>query len=154
VTLCCSLGNCFGTHRNPLHFSENSPPTHTAGLTSWTNMATVQTSVSCWRIPTPYTCCSAWWSPYQHGPTHFWLIWAEILCVYFSPRHMNKEPITVIARSKACNVFARSNTGIVGSNPTQGMDVCVLLFFVCVVLCVGSSLAMGWSPAQGIAPTV
>jgi hypothetical protein len=45
------------------------------------------------------------------------------------------QPITVAARSKAGNVFARSNTGIVGSNPTQGMDVCLRLFCVCVVLC-------------------
>jgi hypothetical protein len=34
-------------------------------------------------------------------------------------------PITVAARSKSWNVFARSNAGIVGWNPTQGMDVCV-----------------------------
>jgi hypothetical protein len=32
---------------------------------------------------------------------------------------------TNAARSKAWTVFARSNAGIVGSNPTQGMDVCV-----------------------------
>jgi hypothetical protein len=38
-------------------------------------------------------------------------------------------------------VFARSNTGIVGSNPTRGIDVYMHLFFVCVVLCVGSGLA-------------
>jgi hypothetical protein len=41
------------------------------------------------------------------------------------------KPITVVARSKAWTVFARSNTGIVGSNPTWRMDVCVrLLVFV------------------------
>jgi hypothetical protein len=34
----------------------------------------------------------------------------------------------VAARSTAWTVFARSNTGIVGSNPTWGMDVCVRLF--------------------------
>jgi hypothetical protein len=34
----------------------------------------------------------------------------------------------------------RSEAGIVGSNPTQGTDVCVRLFCVCVVLCVGSGL--------------
>jgi hypothetical protein len=28
------------------------------------------------------------------------------------------------------NVFARSNTGVVGSNPTQGMGVCLSLFCV------------------------
>jgi hypothetical protein len=50
-------------------------------------------------------------------------------------------PITVAARSKARTVLARSNAGIVGSNPTQGMAVCVLLFCVCVVQCVGSGLA-------------
>jgi hypothetical protein len=32
-------------------------------------------------------------------------------------------PVTVAERSKACTVFARSEAGIVASNPTQGMDV-------------------------------
>jgi hypothetical protein len=32
-------------------------------------------------------------------------------------------PVTVVERSKACTVFARSEAGIAGSNPTQGMDV-------------------------------
>jgi hypothetical protein len=45
-------------------------------------------------------------------------------------------PITVAAAS------ARSNTGIVGSNPTQGKVICVRLFSVCVVLCVSSGLAI------------
>jgi hypothetical protein len=30
----------------------------------------------------------------------------------------------------------------------------VRLFCVCIVLCVGSGLATGWSPAQGVLPTV
>jgi hypothetical protein len=30
-----------------------------------------------------------------------------------------------------------------GLNPTRGMDVCVRLFCVCVVLCVGSGLTTG-----------
>jgi hypothetical protein len=34
-----------------------------------------------------------------------------------------------------------SNAGIVGSNPTEGLDVCVRLFCACVVLFVGSGLA-------------
>jgi hypothetical protein len=63
-------------------------------------------------------------------------------------------PIAVAARSKAWTVFARSNAGIVGSNPAQGMDVSVRLFYVCVVLCVGSGLATGWSLVQGAIPTV
>jgi hypothetical protein len=38
--------------------------------------------------------------------------------------------MTVVARSKALNVFVRSNAGIVGSNPIQGVDVCVYSVFV------------------------
>jgi hypothetical protein len=63
-------------------------------------------------------------------------------------------PITVVTWSKAWTVSVRSNTGVVGSNPTQGMDVCVCLFCVCVVLCVGSGLATGWSPVQRVLSTV
>jgi hypothetical protein len=63
-------------------------------------------------------------------------------------------PITVAARSKAWTVFARSNAVVVGSNPTQGIDVCVRLFCICVVLCVGRGLATGWSPVKGVLPTV
>jgi hypothetical protein len=51
--------------------------------------------------------------------------------------------ITVAVGAKARTVFARSNTGIVGSNATQGMDVCVRLFCVRVALYVGSGLATG-----------
>jgi hypothetical protein len=58
-------------------------------------------------------------------------------------------PITVPARSKAWTVFAGSNIGIVGSNPTWGMDVCVRLFCIYVVLCEGSGLVTDWSPVQG-----
>jgi hypothetical protein len=55
--------------------------------------------------------------------------------------------ITAAARSVAWTIFARSNTGIVGSNPTQGMDVCLLLFSV------GSGLETCWSTIQGALPT-
>jgi hypothetical protein len=44
--------------------------------------------------------------------------------------------------------------GIVGSNPTGGTDVCMPLFCVYVVLFVYSGLATGWSPVQGVIPTV
>jgi hypothetical protein len=43
--------------------------------------------------------------------------------------------ITVALRSKAWNVFIRSGTRIVGSNPTRDLDVCPRFFCVCVVLC-------------------
>jgi hypothetical protein len=49
----------------------------------------------------------------------------------------------VTAQSKAGIVFARWSTGIVGSNPTRGMDVSVRFFCVCVVLHAGSGLATG-----------
>jgi hypothetical protein len=46
--------------------------------------------------------------------------------------YVQELPLTVAARSKAWTVFVRSNAEIVGSNPTQGMDVCLRLFCVCV----------------------
>jgi hypothetical protein len=57
----------------------------------------------------------------------------------------------VAARAKARTVFVRSNTGILGSNLTQGMDVCVCVYSVLVL---GSGLATGWSPVQGVPPAV
>jgi hypothetical protein len=57
-----------------------------------------------------------------------------------------ERPISVAAPSKAWIVFARSNAGIVGSNPPQSMDVCLRLYCVCA----GSGLATGWSPIQGV----
>jgi hypothetical protein len=50
--------------------------------------------------------------------------------------------------------LAHSNTGVVGSNPTRSMDVCLLLFCVHVVLCVGSGLATGRSSVQGALKTM
>jgi hypothetical protein len=41
-----------------------------------------------------------------------------------------------MVRSKAWTVFARSNSGIAGSNPTQGMDVCMCVYFVFMLSCV------------------
>jgi hypothetical protein len=60
-----------------------------------------------------------------------------------------RSPITVAAYSKAWNVFARSNAEIVISIPTQGINVCLSLFYVFV----GSDFATGWSPCQGVLPT-
>jgi hypothetical protein len=69
-------------------------------------------------------------------------------------KHTMQVPITVAAQSKAWTFFGRSNTRVLVSNPTRGMDVCVHLFCVCVVLCVRNGLATGWSPVQGVQPTV
>jgi hypothetical protein len=52
------------------------------------------------------------------------------------------------------NCLVLSNAAIVGSNPTQVIDVCVRLFCVYVVLCVGSGLATGLSPVQEVLQTV
>jgi hypothetical protein len=42
-------------------------------------------------------------------------------------------PVTVVEMFKACTDFARSQAGIVGSNPTQSMDVwCVYVFILCL----------------------
>jgi hypothetical protein len=65
---------------------------------------------------------------------------------------MYNVPIAVAAPSKAWIAFACSNTWIVCSNPTRGMDVCVYSVFV--LFCVSSGLATGWSCVQGILPTV
>jgi hypothetical protein len=43
--------------------------------------------------------------------------------------YMRSTPITVAARSKAWTVFFRSNAGLVGSNPIQGMDVCIVCVY-------------------------
>jgi hypothetical protein len=55
---------------------------------------------------------------------------------------------TVTARSKAWTVLSRSNAGIVGSNPTESMDVSVHLLCVCIDLCIGNGLATLWSPSM------
>jgi hypothetical protein len=46
-------------------------------------------------------------------------------------RYTSTPPITVAAWSKTWTVFALSNAGIMGSNPTRGMDVCAF-FFLCL----------------------
>jgi hypothetical protein len=41
-----------------------------------------------------------------------------------------RQPVTVAARWKAWTVCALSDAGIVGSNPTQGMDVWYVYAFI------------------------
>jgi hypothetical protein len=51
------------------------------------------------------------------------------------PINNKLKPITTAERSKVQNIFAHSNTGIAGMNPTQDMDVCLRLCCICFVLC-------------------
>jgi hypothetical protein len=56
---------------------------------------------------------------------------------YLCGTYETTRPVTVAARSKVCTLFARFDAGIVGSNPTQGMDVwCVYAFILFVFSCV------------------
>jgi hypothetical protein len=41
----------------------------------------------------------------------------------FRTHYTDSVLVTAAERSKACTVFARSEAGTAGSNPTQGMDV-------------------------------
>jgi hypothetical protein len=59
-------------------------------------------------------------------------------------------PVTVAERSEAWTVFARSDAGIVGSNPTEAC----MFVYVYSVFVLGSGLAIGWSLIQGVLPTV
>jgi hypothetical protein len=87
---------------------------------------------------------------WSHAHTS-WLLLACILQIEHKFwKCYDPMPITVAAWSKAWTVFARSNAGAVGSNPTWGMDVYARLFCVFAVLCVSSGLRTGWSPVQGV----
>jgi hypothetical protein len=50
------------------------------------------------------------------------------------------------------DIFARSNTGIMRSNPTLGKDAFVYSVFV--FSCAASGLATSLSPVEGVVPTV
>jgi len=52
------------------------------------------------------------------------------------------EIFDVAGLSEALTVFSSSNTGIMGLNPTRGVDVCSR-FSVLVLSCVGRGLASG-----------
>jgi hypothetical protein len=82
------------------------------------------------------------------------LLLVTFSCNYKIPEVYSGRPITMAARPKAWTIFTRSNAGNLGSNSNQGMYVCVRLLYACVILCVRSGLATGWSPAQGVLPTV
>jgi hypothetical protein len=47
----------------------------------------------------------------------------------------NLSPVTVAELSKACIAFARSEAGIVDSNPTQGTDIWYVYVFIQCLCC-------------------
>jgi hypothetical protein len=61
-------------------------------------------------------------------------------------------PTTAATPSKLRNIFACSNSGTVGSNPTRGKCICIYCTYV--LSSVGSSLATGWCLVQGILPNI
>jgi hypothetical protein len=66
-------------------------------------------------------------SDLTYSPHHHICNYLSVNCIW---------PVTVAERSEACTVFARSEAGIVGVNPTQAIDIwCVYVFILCVVLC-------------------
>jgi hypothetical protein len=70
--------------------------------------------------------------PFNNGSTA--LSW--VLAAFFSLLTLC-TPITVVAQSNAWTAFAGSNAGIVGSNHTEGMDVCIVwVYSVFVLFCV------------------
>jgi hypothetical protein len=125
---------------------------------SW--QATAEIPSILWNSKGPYRV-------HRSPPTTDWsLSWARwikfvttypislrFISILFSYLYLS-TPITVAARSKAWTVFVHSNTGIVASNPIRGMDVCVRLFCVCVVMLAGTDLASGWSLVQRVLPSM
>jgi hypothetical protein len=89
--------------------------------------------------------------PNDYSPSSYNLsFWKSLTELHIN----NFMSITMAIQCEVWTACARSKTGVVGSNLTWGMDVCVRLFCVCVVLCVRTGLATGWSPVQGVLPTV
>jgi hypothetical protein len=66
----------------------------------------------------------------------------------YNDTHIFQRPIPVAERSKKW-VCSRSPAGIAGSNPAEGMDVC-LLWVLCV--CQVEVSATGWSLVQRCVP--
>jgi hypothetical protein len=46
-----------------------------------------------------------------------------------------KEPVSITERSKASTVYDCLNIEISGSNPAQGMDVCLHVSVLCCPVC-------------------
>jgi hypothetical protein len=71
--------------------------------------------------------CENWCSENRH-----WTLLSHRAKLHrgFYVKQQNLEPVTVAEQFKACTVFGRSEAGIVGSNPTQGIDVWYVYVFI------------------------
>jgi hypothetical protein len=67
----------------------------------------------------------------------------------YAPLYLAFKPVTVAERSRACTVFARSETGIVGSNSTHGKDIWCLC--VCTFLCLYTAKGLATSRSLTVA---
>jgi hypothetical protein len=56
-------------------------------------------------------------------------------------KNMRELYVAAVGESRQSCIMKENGAGILGSNSTQGMDVCHRLFCVCVVLC--NNLATG-----------
>jgi hypothetical protein len=65
-----------------------------------------------------------------------------ILSCNFTSLFDGWKPVTVAERSKPWTIFARADSGTVGSNPTQVMNV-QYLCWVCVFLCLCTGIGLG-----------
>jgi hypothetical protein len=83
---------------------------------------------------------------YENRLTPVWIMMLTSAFVFLSHILMLVLTQLVCGRHKSSTVFARSNAGVVGSNPTRGMNVCVR--FSVFVLCVRRGLTTGWSPSR------
>jgi hypothetical protein len=117
--VCVPIGNCFFVSRGwtlcilPMRMIE----TMYVGLCNSITLYVLETSVIADKC--------------QYKNSH-----SLIMLLLYSGARSQTVPNTVAARSKAWTVFVRSNAGIVGSNPTQGMDVYVCVYSMLVLFSV------------------
>jgi hypothetical protein len=86
----------------------------------------------------------------------FYLYLERAIYEHFTWSYGSVKAENVTERSKTWTVFARLEAGILGSNPTQGIDVwCVYVFILCLCCPVlGRGLATSCPLAQGVLPSV
>jgi hypothetical protein len=58
-------------------------------------------------------------------------VWPQLLSASLNILYLIKYLAEHSGRPEAWAVFAPSDTGVMGSNPTRGMDVCVCVYSVC-----------------------